>query len=295
MYLIGQTISSLPLGLNHINHVKIENGIYDDLYLTHINEDIKPSGKFSVPDVWDEETYLHAKFNGTLYSGNADFGVENTTNIIVKRRKKGTYKWFPFIALDADDSEDYNFIVVDPYAASGATYEYAVVPIINGVEGEYSIAECKVNFDDLVIIDKDETFSTKFDIKYSQQKNNTSSSVLPIESRYPSKVSNAVNDYYTGNISATFLEIENGEIKTTNVTQYVEKVLDFLNNRKIKFIKEPNGKCWVASIGNAIPDDCSNHHDVHTISFDFEEVGSTTSNEDMNKFGLLDIGQEWWI
>lgn len=295
MYLIGGTIPYLPIHLNNINHVKIENGAYDDLYLTHVNENIKEPNQFIAPDLWDEETYLHAKFNGTLYSGNADFGVENTTNIIVKRREKGTYKWFPFIALDADDSEDYNFIVVDPYAASGVTYEYAVVPIINGVEGEYSIAECKVKFDDLIIIDKDESVSTMLDIKYSQQKNNTSSSVLPIETRYPIIVSNASNDYYTGNISATFIEFSNNDFVLENTTKYREKILDFLNNRKTKFIKEPNGKCWVASIGATVSDEESGHADLHTISFDFLEVGNPLDNNDMNKFGFLDIGQEWWI
>lgn len=297
MYMIGEVIPCLPVDINNIQKIKLENGIYDDFYATHINEAIKESNNFVVSDVWDEETYLHAKFNGTLYSGNADFGVENTTNIIVKRRKKGTYKWFPIIALDANDSDDYNFVVVDKYATSGVTYEYAVVPIINGVEGEYSIAECSVKFDDLVIIDRDETYSTLFDIEVNQQKNNTSSTILPIGSKYPIYVANAKNDYYTGSISATFLDWSNinGEMVFSDPVEYREKVLDFLNNRKVKFIKEPLGRCWIGIIGNAISDEDDGHHYKHKISFDFTEVGNIESNEDMNKFGFLDIGEEWWI
>ena len=295
MYMIGQALSSLPLELNHIDYVKLENGVYDDLYATHINERIKEPNEFVVPSEWDEETYFHAKFNGDLYSGNADFGVENTTNIIVKRRKKGTYKWLPLFNIDADSSEDYNFAILDPYAASGITYEYAVVPIVNGVEGTYSIAECTVDFDSLIIIDKDETYFTPFDIEYSQQKNNTSSTIVPIGSKYPIYVANALNDYLSGNISATFIEVVNRQIIFDNTVKYREKVLDFLNNRKIKYIKEPFGKCWIASIGNAISDENNGHHDVHKISFDFTEVGNIESNEDMNRFGFLDIGEEWWI
>lgn len=295
MYMIGQTISSLPIDLNNINYIKIENGIYDDVYATHVNTNIKAVNEYVVPEEWDEETYLHAKFNGDLFSGNTNFGVENTTNIIVKRREKGSYKWFPLFNIEADSSEDFNFVIIDPYAASGVTYEYAVVPIINGVEGEYSITECKVSFDNLVIIDKDETFTTMLDVEYSQQKNNTTSSVLPIESRYPIYVTNASNDYYTGNISATFIEIINGELVLDNTTKYREKVLDFLNNRKVKYIKEPNGKCWIASIGTTISEESKGHPDVRTISFDFTEVGDIESNEDMKRFGLLDIGEEWWI
>ena len=295
MYMIGQTISSLPIDLNYINYVKVENGIYDDLYVTGINEEVKEANNFVVPENWDSETELHAKFNGNLYAGNTDFGVENTTNIIVKRREKGTYQWFPLFNIEADSSEDFNFVIIDPYASSGVTYEYAVVPIINGLEGTYSIAEVKVEFDSLIIIDKDDTYSTPLDIEYSQQKNNTSSVVMPITSKYPIYVANALNDYYTGNISATFIEISNRTFVLDNTTKYREKVLDFLNNRKIKYIKEPFGKCWIASVGNAISDENNGHHDAHGISFDFTEVGSIESNEDMNKFGFLDIGEEWWV
>lgn len=295
MYMIGQTISSLPVSLDYINYIKLENGIYDDFYATHVNKEIKEPDNFVVPEQWDEETYLHAKFNGNLFSGNADFGVENATNLVVKRRKKGSYEWFPMFAIDADSSDDFNFVIIDPYAASETTYEYAVVPIINGVEGTYSISECKVSFDRLVIIDADATYSTPYDVRYTQQKNNTSSAILPIQSKYPIYVANASNDYYTGNISASFFKMRNNELIFDASFEYREEVMDFLNNRKIKFIKEPYGKCWVASIGTTIVDTNNGHHDAHSLSFDFTEVGDIESNEDMSKFGLLDIGEEWWI
>ena len=294
MYMIGQTISSLPVSLDYINYIKLENGIYDDFYATHVNKEIKEPDNFVVPEQWDEETYLHAKFNGNLFSGNADFGVENATNLVVKRRKKGSYEWFPMFAIDADSSDDFNFVIIDPYAASETTYEYAVVPIINGVEGTYSISECKVSFDRLVIIDADATYSTPYDVRYTQQKNNTSSTILPIGSKYPIYVANAMNDYYTGSVSATFLEYSCGK-EFSDPVEYREKVLDFLNNRKVKFIKEPLGRCWIGVIGNAISDENEGHHYIHKISFDFTEVGNIESNEDMGKFGFLDIGEEWWI
>lgn len=294
MMMIGQTLSSLPVNFNYINYIKIENGIYDDLYATHINEALKTPDTFSVPDAWDAETYLHAKFNGNLFSGNTDFGVENTTDILLKRRKKGTYQWFPLYNIDVDSSADFNFVLVDPYAASGTTYEYAVVPIVNGVEDTYSIAECDVAFDHLVIIDKDDTYLTTLDIEYSQQKNQTVSTILPIEAKYPIFVSNASNDYYTGNISATFLEVSDGEYVNTNTSKYREKVLEFLNNRKVKYIKEPYGKCWLAAIGASVSDSKNGHPEAHSISFDFTEVGNIESNKDMSRFGLLNIDEEWW-
>lgn len=294
MRMIGQTLSYLPIPLDHVDYMKVENGIYDDLYATHINKAVKQPNDYVVPDNWDEETYLHAKFNGNMISGNSDFGVENTAYILVKKRRKGTYKWFPFEVLEVDSSDDFNFVVFDKYGSSNTEYEYAVVPIIEGVEGTYFTADCKVSFNHLIIIDKDETYATMYDIQYNQQKNNTSSTVLPYQSKYPISVSNASNDYYTGNISATFIKDENCEPVLDGMVEYQEKVLDFLNNRKVKFIKDPHGKCWIASIGTTVTDDLI-ATDLRKISFDFTEVGDIESNEDMKKFGLLDISEEWWI
>lgn len=295
--MIGQTISSLPLGLDNINYIKIENGVYDNIYATHINANVKQPNNFVVPEKWDVETYFHAKFNGDLYSGNSDFGVENTTNLIIKRRELGTFKWFPIIDRTVSSSADFNFNEYDIYPASGITYEYAAVPIVNGVEGTYSVAQCDVDFKELIIIDKDETYSTLYDIEISQDKNNTSSIVVPYGSKYPIYVANALNDYYTGNISATFLNMDckNTEPSIKDVIRFRRDVLNFLNNRKVKYIKDPFGRCWIASIGTAISDEDNGHPYAHKISFDITEVGDTESNEDMNKFGFLTIGEEWWV
>ena len=58
---------------------------------------------------------LHAKMNGTTYAGNADFSVNNTTNILVKRRKKGEFKWFTLFDIPANKASDYEFTVLPPF------------------------------------------------------------------------------------------------------------------------------------------------------------------------------------
>lgn len=297
MYMIGQTITSLPLDVNCVEYVKIENGIYDDLYATHINENVKPVNEFFVPEKWDAETYLNAKFNGDLYAGNSDFGIDQTTNIIIKRREVGTYKWFPIIDIPVNSIDDYTFNVYDNYGIAGVEYEYAAVPIVDGIEGTYEISSCTVDFNDLIIMDADERYSTMYDIEITQDKNNTSSVVVPFGSKYPIYVANAMNDYYTGNISATFINLDcsNPDPSMREIIKFRKEILDFLNNRKIKYIKDPYGRCWLASIGTTITDEDNGHPYLHKISFDFTEVGDVESNEDMSKYGFLDIGEEWWL
>lgn len=298
--MIGQTTTSLPLDLGNINYIKIENGIYDDFYVTHVSEQHvtnKHLNEFYIPDSWEKETYLHAKFNGDLYAGNTDFNIESVTHLIIKRREVGTYKWMPIIAIEVDSVDDFNFTKVDKYAASNTEYEYAAVPIINGEEGTYSMDKCEVEFNDFIIIDKDEIYSTRYDIDISSTKNNTSSTIVPIGRKYPIYVSNAMNDYYTGNVSATFL---NMDCKNTNPTikeimKFRRNILYFLNNRKVKYIKDPLGRCWIASIGTTITDDDNGHPYAHKISFDFTEIGDINSNKDMYRYGFLDVSEEWWI
>lgn len=298
MYMIGQTISSLPLELNNINYIRIENGIYDDFYVTRItNETINPDNEFYIPDKWSKDTYLHAKFNGDLFAGNTDFDFDNVQSLIIKRREVGTYKWMPIIEVDVDSIEDFNFTKVDKFAASNTEYEYASVPIINGEEGTYSTDTCEVSFDELIIIDRYEIYSTMYDIDISSTKNNTSSTLVPIGRKYPIYVANATNDYYTGNISATFLNMncQNMNPSIKEVMRFRRRIMNFLNNREIKYIKDPLGRCWIASIGTTISDDDNGHPYAHKISFDFTEVGDIESNKDMDRYGFLDIGKEWWI
>ena len=296
MYMIGQTITSLPLDVNNVEYVKIENGIYDDLYVAHIDKEDNVD-KFYVPDKWTRETYLHAKFNGNLYAGNTDFGIDQTTNIIIKRREVGTYQWFPIIDIPVNSVEDYTFITYDNYGTAGVKYEYAAVPIVDGIEGTYEIASCTADFNELIIMDADEKYSTMYDIDITQDKNNTSSVVVPFGSKYPIYVANAMNDYYTGNVSATFLNLNcsNPNPSIREIMQFRKDILNFLNNRKIKYIKDPLGRSWIASIGTTITDEDNGHPYAHKISFDFTEVGDVESNEDMSKYGFLDIGEEWWL
>ena len=296
--MIGQTLSSLPIDLNYVNYLKIENGIYDDMYATHINESLKSSGDFCVPEEWDEETYIHAKFSGNLYAGNTDFGIDKVTHIVIKRREIGEHKWMPLMVKEINSVNDFTFTETDKYAISNTDYEYAVVPIIDGEEWNYSISEpCEVSFDCLVVLDKDEGYSTLYDIDISATKNNTSSTITSWGKKYPIYVANAFNDYYTGDVTATFINMDcnNMNPSVKEVTKFRNKLMDFLNNRKIKYIKDPLGRCWIACIGTSITDEDGGHPIAHKVSFNFTEIGDVNSNSDMYKYGFLNIGREWWI
>lgn len=281
--------------VENITTVTVSNAVFDDLYGTRIDESIKPSGQIIPPSEWDEETYFHAKFNGTVYCGNVDFGVNNTTNILIKRRKKGEFKWFPLFDIPANKAEDYDFTVIDPYAPQG-DLEYAGVPIINGYEGSYNITDVNYNFDGIMLIEKDEIVQTILDISITEDKATQIGMVNTIDSVYPYIFRNGNNNYFTGTLSATYIDLSNCIIpdKDSMHTHY-QHVMEFLNDGKPKILKCDDGRIRLISVTTPPNDSNSEHWDKHTISFGYTEIGNVYSNEDMNNFGFLDLGEEWWV
>lgn len=295
----GQIISDTPSdGMENITDFELSNAVFDDFYGKHIEEtdttiDIIP------PKQWILGTYFHAKFSGNTYCGNADFDVDNTKDILVKRRKKGEFKWFTLYDIPATGAEDYIFTVYDPYAPKGAL-EYALVPVINGVETDYSIGEIYYDFDGLMLIENDKTIWTVTDIELDEQKNTQVGVSNTLEGKYPYVFFNGENDYYTGSLSATFIKLLDVPGRcfadtSDELHAHYAEVMDFLNDRRAKILKYADGRVRMIEITTPPSDSSPDHFDKHTISFDYTEIGDPYSNEDMNNYGFLDVGEEWWV
>ena len=293
---MGGVLTAPAMGREEaVTEVLFSNGIFDTLYGTGLDERVKPVDQILPPDAWDEATHFHARFSGNIYCGNADFGVDNTTNILVKRRKKGEFQWFTLFDIPAAKAEDYTFTVHDPYAPKG-DLEYAVVPIINGFESEYSITGIHYDFQGLLLIEKERSVQTILNIAVSEQKNGPVGILSTLEGKYPFVFYNGENDYYSGTISATFIETDtHKDFRMDRLHDHYREVLDFLNNKNPKILKLEDGRMRIISITTPPSDSCEEHPDKHTISFGYTEIADALSNEDMNRCGFLDVGEEWWV
>ena len=65
-------------------------------------------------------------------------------------------------------------------------------------------------------------------------------------------------------------------------------------NDNTKIIKLYDGRIFLCEIVDAIPDSNDEHREVHSIEYNFIEVGSVESNKDMYNGGFLDVSEEWW-
>lgn len=292
---IGSEISNNGVSeVQNITTFTLSNSIYDEFYVTAINETVKPPDQILPPDEWDGATYIYAKFNGDMYAGNADFSVQNTTNVLIKRRKKGEFKWFTLYDIPANNADDYEFTVIDPYAPKG-WLEYAAVPIVNGYENEYNISEIYYDFDGLILIEKDRIIQTILDISISEEKNGQVGIANTLYGKYPYVFYNGENDYFTGTVSATYIDLVNYDAPEKDVLHnHYQEVLNFLNNKKAKILKYQDGRIRLISITQPPADSSEEHWDKHTIEFGYTEIGDVYSNEDMNNYGFLNVGEEWW-
>lgn len=297
MDICGMSIISTEPILHEINDVTISGAIFDALRI-----DTEITSDFDISEEWTETTKLLALFDGNLYSGNVDLSVKNTSDLIVKRRKYGEFSWFNMFDIPVENADSFNFNIIDRYANACTQYQYAVVPIINGLEGEYNFGrneltdeeyiECE--FDGIVILDRDTEYSTFLNLEMEFQKNQGSNYIVPLNSKYPYIVNNDLNNYYSGSISAAFLKFENCEYQKLDSVQYREDFLNFLINDNFKILKIYDGRSYMIEIVDTPTDSNSEHPELHIISFNFVEVGDPLSNEDMYLNGFLDISEAWW-
>ena len=288
-----------PVYQGEINDLLISGAIFDTLKL-----DQKITDDFTISSEWESTTKIYTEFEGNLYAGNVSLGVDETNSIIVKRRKVGEFTWFNMFEIPVNSIDNFNFNVVDRYPNTGVKYQYAVVPIINGLEGSYNygIDELTGNdyiscyFEGIIILDRDIEYESCYNLSFSFTKNQSKASVIPLNSKYPYIVKNGQANYYSGTVSAAFMRFDeenNMDLKPDSM-EYREDFLDFLINQNFKIIKLYDGRSYMVEIMETPTDENSDHEDLHIITFDFIEVGNVLSNEDMYLNGFLDISEVWW-
>lgn len=281
------TLDCTSTNVKDITSMKLQNGIFDEAY---ISRNADRTYTITIPSTWDFKTLLHATFVNNLNAGNVDFILSQVSAVRVKRRIKGTYDWITLYEIPISVIEDLNFERFDKYCQSTLEYEYSIVPIIDNAEGTSTVNSIKSEFDGIFFIEKYQTFSTILDINIQTQKNKPSAIVNTLDRKYPYVVNNSQNNYYTGTISATFIEqSEDCELKIDEGWQYRQEFMNFLQDGKPKIIKNEDGKIWLATIIDNPSEQPDGHPQKVTTSINFVEIGDATSKEDLYDNNFIDL------
>ena len=123
-------LDPVPTDVSKLQIVQVENGIYD-----HINITSDVTGTYpSVPPTgWDFKTILDCDFRGNISGGSSDNISKDVTSIRIKRREPGTSAWITIKEIPVASAEDLNFAFTDNLNLNNTLYEYAYVPVTQGV------------------------------------------------------------------------------------------------------------------------------------------------------------------
>ena len=287
----GNSLDIAPTSVNNVTTVQVQNGIFDHFHLTsNVTSDYSPIKNTE----WAYLDIIVANFDGNINGGNVDFLLQYLTAIKVKRRIKGTFNWVTLKTVTVKAFEDLNFAFNDYIAANNTDYEYALVPILNGAEGDYITNSITSQFKGVFICEKDSIYKFYAGVAYGTGKRVKKIGVFePYGSKYPVIVANAKTNYYSNSISFTVLPLDyekNRIMDRYEINKLTEEILNYITNNKAKIIKDWNNSIhlvYPSSEPNITYDNNWGMGKVD-ISFDYVEVGDANNEKDLMEFGLVE-------
>lgn len=294
-----------PTDVSNITRTTLKDGVYDELYIT---KDVTKEMTATPPKEWDFNTILYAEFDNSTMAGNLTVQIGSITHLVVKRKRTDEFKWITIDVKEILHDPDMTFeeLVaqmvmkgVDYTATIGYEYEYAVVPMLNGIESIYSTAREKCESDGIVILDNGEVYMTTL-----TDGNIDTTAVVPnspqesMWDKYPTIIRNTEANYETITVGATFVPgYEDCDTQWDDevvMMEYSRKVYDFLRNDKPKLLKATDGRIWLTYVTTPPTDAYDDSSGMRNITFGLTEIGSVNSEEDLYDAGLINAGEEWW-
>lgn len=286
----GETIEMYSNDNTLYNYL-LANADYDYSMITKNTE-----YPFEPTSEWTLDTLLLAEFKNNCNASNVDFSVENTSELLIKRRKKDSLRWYVVYVQSISSSKDFNFIAYDKFASANTLYEYAITPIINGAQGETITQELFSDFCGDRILDADICYKNIVKDNLSYSRYNGTSVVNTMMGKYPYVINNSENNYNHGSYSTTFLRVECDREQADYMKdfQYRSELVDFLTNHKAKVLKKFTGEIFVISVDGDVSMSAGDFYMLPETSFNWVEIGDSESNKDMYELGLNNVVPEWY-
>ena len=286
----GNALDPTPTNINDITFTKVQNGIFD-----HFNVSRDTSFDYSsiIPTDWDVNTLMNASFAGNASAGNVAQVATGVTSIRVKRRIKGTFDWITIREIPVTKPEDLSFVITDNLNAYNVEYEYAYVPMMEDVEGNYIVESILSKFEGVFICDIDTVFKFYAGVEYDTNDAIQQVGVFqPYNRKYPIVVSNSIMQYQTGSIGGWVLpeDYEDTHVfDRSKIVKEKEVLLNFLMNKKPKILKDMNGNNWLVYFtGNpSVTYDNNYGQGMLKVSANWTEVGDPNDKTDLYENGLI--------
>lgn len=283
---------STPIDTDDITFVKLQKAIFDDMYITQ-NPDYPTTGIFD----WDFDTIMHADFDGDLVAGNVDFLLQHVSSMRVKRKRPEDTQWITIFEVETKELDDFQFERFDRYVANRQVYEYALVPVISGMEGNFNVNKITAEFYGVFIVGPEKIFSSALQFESSIQQNSMNSTINTLGSKYPYGIRHSLNNYTSGSLTSFYMQVDNDEDCNMDVPasfQYRKDLLKFLADGFPKMLKMPDeGRMWIVFVTGSPTETQEVSTYKFNTSFDWVEVGDPHNVDDLYHNGFL--SEELWL
>lgn len=285
-------LDSAPSMVENITGTELSNAIFDHFNVTR-DTSIAPT--MDKPLEWTYDTVLNVDFDGTTNAGNLDYILQQISGIKIKRRIKGAFDWLTLKYIDISSLEDLSFTFNDFLNGYNIEYEYAFVPVINGVEGEYIINNILSKFNGVFIGDAEQVFKFLYGTNYTaNSRNQQVGTFMPLGKEYPIIVANGVLSYESGTFTGTMLNDDfdqNGQIDRAAIVSKKDVLKDYLTNKKPKILKDWNGNIWLVMIVDNVSVNYlqGSGMGIPQVQFNWIEVGKADNPQDLYDTGIVNI------
>lgn len=279
-----------------ITNIKLSSGILEAFYVSS-NPDTEQYDN-GLPE-WDDDTIMRTDFINTCSPNRSQIDLQAIDGLAIKKRKKinNAYdgKWETIYIQPVENRADFNFTFTDYLCKNNCDYQYNIVPVANGIETyTNNVKEVHSSFNGIYFTDGHMQYGTPFDVQSNYSRKTSSSTVQPINSRYPVTVKNGLLNYSSGSITSRFLKMNDDDTADTdNGYSYRKEVIDFLAGSPILVFKNYDGFIGIISIENDISEDFGEHYLAPKLSFSWVQVGDAEDYEQLKGFGLIQSGDDY--
>ena len=272
--------------IQSITTIEITNGIYDELYGS-----INPDLDTTKPLEWDFDTQFYAKFQNNLMAGNVDFTSKLVSIMRIKRRKQGEHIWFTLKDIQINTNDDFNFEYIDRYAQGNTKYDYAIVPVMSGIEGNINKNTITSEFKNYFILDRDITYPIIVNTNLSLQLNKSVGVVETLGKKYPYVISNGASQYVTGSLQFALIPVDCDAASYNSYEVdylYRQQFNNWIMNGEPKILKDWTGQIYMINVTNSIPIDYSVYI-LPSYEIQFVEIGSMFNQDDLYNNNFTDV------
>lgn len=284
-------LNPIPTNTDDIKQVRIQNAIFEHIDITR-NTIFDYTTELPK---WDFDTIIDCDFESGTGAGNVEFTLSQLSSIRIKRRKKGDFNWITVQEIPINNRTDLNSIRRDYFVPSYEEFEYALVPILNGVEGKYIIGSIETEFNGVFISDLNKTYKLNAQVSYSGRTSMQSvGQITPLGRRYPVIIKNGKANYEMGSVSGMLLGKNyetTHEINRKEIVEEINEFVDFLKNGKPKIIRDWNSNIFMVMVTSNPSVTYNNNYGmgIASVSFEWTEQGKYDNEDDLYDNGFIEI------